>query len=74
MVQQLQHKQLKQPQYQMNALPKTRRNFTILEYLQFELPSASESYNSNCWMKQCKNDYINFWFLVNQAFKKLLIS
>lgn len=26
--------------------------------------------NSNCWMKDCKNDYINFWFLVNQAFKK----
>lgn len=21
-------------------------------------------------MKECKNDYINFWFLVNQAFKK----
>lgn len=21
-------------------------------------------------MKDCKNDYINFWFLVNQAFKK----
>lgn len=27
------------------------------------------SYNSNCWMKEC-NDYINFWFVVNQAFKK----
>lgn len=26
--------------------------------------------NSNCWMKECKNDYINVWFLVNLAFKK----
>lgn len=46
----------------------TSQTWNISDFNCLQLQKVT--YNSNCWMKERKNDYRNFWFLVNLAFKK----